>query len=69
MPTGVTEALSQIIPALPVEIPGTVVVQHMPAQFTKSFAERLDGLSAMQVKEAEQGDHEQGQDRASLSLA
>jgi two-component system chemotaxis response regulator CheB len=54
--TGGTEALSDVLTALPVEMPGIVVVQHMPPVFTKSFAERLDGSCALRVKEAEEGD-------------
>ena len=42
---------------LPANAPGTLVVQHMPPQFTASFATRLDGLCAMEVKEAEEGDN------------
>jgi two-component system chemotaxis response regulator CheB len=49
-------ALTHIIPAFPPTAPGIVIVQHMPAGFTASFAERLNGLSAMQVKEAQSGD-------------
>ncbi len=55
--TGGVEALTAVLTKLPANAPGTVVVQHMPAQFTSSFANRLDGLCAMQVKEAEDGDH------------
>jgi two-component system chemotaxis response regulator CheB len=53
---GGVAALTRIIPAFPPIAPGIIVVQHMPAGFTTSFAERLDGLSAMQVKEAQPGD-------------
>lgn len=60
--TGGPNALSQVISALPKELPATyIVVQHMPAGFTKSLAERLDKLSSLEVKEAEAGEHlEQG---------
>ncbi len=54
--TGGTEALKVIINALPPSIPGIVVVQHMPAGFTKTFADRLHETSMLQVKEAEEGD-------------
>ncbi len=54
--TGGTEALRVVLGMLPRDAPGTVVVQHMPAKFTHSFAERLDGLCAVRVKEAEHGD-------------
>ncbi len=54
--TGGTEAIREIITALPPDTPGVVIVQHMPAGFTRMFAERLDAQSAMEVKEAETGD-------------
>jgi two-component system chemotaxis response regulator CheB len=54
--TGGTEALASVLAALPADAPGTVIVQHMPEHFTRSFAQRLDSLSAMSVKEAEDGD-------------
>ena len=50
--TGGTEALRDILVALPADSPGIVVVQHMPEKFTYAFAKRLDGLCAMSVKEA-----------------
>jgi two-component system chemotaxis response regulator CheB len=53
---GGVAALTRIIPAFPPAAPGIVIVQHMPAGFTTSFAERLNNLSLMQVKEAESGD-------------
>ena len=53
---GGVKALSQVIPAFPAAAPGIVVVQHMPPGFTASFAQRLNDMSAMQVKEAEHGD-------------
>jgi len=55
--TGGTEALKVVLTAMPPNAPGTVVVQHMPANFTTSFAERLNELSAMTIKEAEDGDY------------
>lgn len=54
--TGGSEAISRIIPRLPTETPGLLVVQHMPQGFTKMFAERLNGQCQMDVKEAESGD-------------
>lgn len=54
--TGGTEALTTVLTAMPANSPGIVVVQHMPKNFTKSFAERLDTLCELQVKEAEDGD-------------
>ncbi len=54
--TGGTEAIKQIITNFPADMPGVVVVQHMPAGFTRMFAERLNEISAMSVKEAETGD-------------
>lgn len=53
---GGVAALTRIIPMFPAVAPGIVIVQHMPAGFTTSFAERLNSLSKMQVKEAEPGD-------------
>ncbi|MCA9665579.1 MAG: chemotaxis response regulator protein-glutamate methylesterase [Myxococcales bacterium] len=54
--TGGTRALEEILPLLPPTAPGTLVVQHMPEGFTRSFAERLDSISRVRVKEAETGD-------------
>ena len=54
--TGGVEALARIMPAFPANAPGIVIVQHMPGGFTASFAERLNSLCAMHVKEAEHGD-------------
>jgi len=54
--TGGTEALKKVITHLPVECPCILVVQHMPAGFTKTFADRLNEMSKVQVKEAESGD-------------
>ena len=50
--TGGTEALKEVITRFPMNCPPTVVVQHMPQNFTKSFAERLNSLSSVEVKEA-----------------
>ncbi len=54
--TGGTEALRVVLAALPADAPGTVIVQHMPETFTKGFANRLDGLCRIHVKEAQDGD-------------
>jgi len=54
--TGGTEALRTVLTALPANSPGIVVVQHMPESFTRAFAQRLDGLCEVSVKEAEDGD-------------
>ncbi|KPA19634.1 chemotaxis protein CheY [Candidatus Magnetomorum sp. HK-1] len=54
--TGGTEALARILPGFPPASPGIVIVQHMPADFTASLAERLNRLSMMHVKEAQNGD-------------
>lgn len=54
--TGGTEALRVFLEALPVDIPGMIVVQHMPEHFTTSFAKRLDDLCRVSVKEAQNND-------------
>ena len=55
--TGGPRALQEVIPFLPANIPAAIlIVQHMPPGFTKSLALRLDGLSEINVKEAENGD-------------
>lgn len=54
--TGGTEAIKKVINDLPPNTPGIVIVQHMPAGFTKTFADRLNDTALMQVKEAENGD-------------
>jgi two-component system chemotaxis response regulator CheB len=54
--TGGTEALREFLEALPSDAPGIVIVQHMPEKFTASFAERLDRLCRVSVKEAADGD-------------
>jgi len=54
--TGGTVAIEQLLLSMPANSPGIVIVQHMPEKFTKSFAERLNGLCEITVKEAENGD-------------
>ena len=54
--TGGTEATASILQQLPADIPGIVVVQHMPAGFTKMYADRLDRICKMKVAEARNGD-------------
>ena len=54
--TGGTEALREFLEEMPVDAPGIVIVQHMPEHFTRSFAERLNDLCQISVKEAEDGD-------------
>lgn len=54
--TGGTEALEQVIRDFPEDTPPVVIVQHMPAGFTKLYAERLNRSCKMRVKEAEDGD-------------
>jgi two-component system chemotaxis response regulator CheB len=55
--TGGTQAIEMVLEGLPAGAPGTVIVQHMPETFTRAFAERLDKLCAMEVREAVDGDH------------
>ncbi|WP_018409938.1 protein-glutamate methylesterase/protein-glutamine glutaminase [Methyloversatilis thermotolerans] len=54
--TGGTEAIKEVLCHLPENVPGIVMVQHMPEMFTPSFARRLDSLARVIVKEAEQGE-------------
>jgi two-component system chemotaxis response regulator CheB len=54
--TGGTEALRELLQALPPNAPGIVIVQHMPEKFTASFAERLNQICQITVKEAADGD-------------
>jgi two-component system chemotaxis response regulator CheB len=54
--TGGTEALREILEAMPPDAPGMVIVQHMPEAFTKAFADRLNKLCRVEVKEAATGD-------------
>ncbi|MFY9329925.1 MAG: chemotaxis response regulator protein-glutamate methylesterase [Georgfuchsia sp.] len=54
--TGGTQALEAVLTALPAVSTGVVVVQHMPEKFTAMFAERLNSLCAIEVREAKNGD-------------
>lgn len=54
--TGGTEATLAVLKQLPADIPGMVIVQHMPTGFTKMYAERLNRLCQMEVREAKHGD-------------
>lgn len=54
--TGGTQALEEVLTALPRVSPGIVIVQHMPEKFTAAFAARLDGLCRIEVKEAQHND-------------
>jgi two-component system, chemotaxis family, protein-glutamate methylesterase/glutaminase len=54
--TGGTQALEEVLTALPRVCPGIIIVQHMPEKFTAAFAERLDGLCSIDVREARHND-------------
>ena len=54
--TGGTEAIREFLVGMPADCPGIVIVQHMPENFTRMFAERLNGLCKINVKEAEHND-------------
>ena len=54
--TGGTEAIIEVVKHFPANTPGVVIVQHMPPVFTKMYAERVDRICAMKVKEATNGD-------------
>ena len=54
--TGGTDAIRALLSALPAGCPGILVTQHMPQAFTRSFADRLDKLCGLRVKEAEHGE-------------
>ena len=54
--TGGTEAIIEVIKSFPANAPGVVIVQHMPPVFTKMYAERVDRICAMKVREAQNGD-------------
>ncbi|MBC9071327.1 chemotaxis response regulator protein-glutamate methylesterase [Thauera sp. CAU 1555] len=57
--TGGTEAIKTVLLGLPASMPPIFIVQHMPEMFTASFARRLDGICALHVKEAEDGEKAQ----------
>jgi two-component system chemotaxis response regulator CheB len=54
--TGGTEAIKAVLTNLPSDLPGIVIVQHMPANFTSAFADRLDSLCRVTVREARNND-------------
>ncbi len=55
--TGGTEAILEVIKNFRIDMPGTVIVQHMPPGFTKMYADRLNNICQVRVKEAESGDY------------
>jgi two-component system chemotaxis response regulator CheB len=54
--TGGTEALRDVLAELPGDMPGICIVQHIPSDFSRPFAERLNAVSALEVREARDGD-------------
>ena len=54
--TGGTQALEQVLMGLPADAPGIAITQHMPEKFTAMYAQRLNGICAMNVREAKDGD-------------
>jgi two-component system chemotaxis response regulator CheB len=54
--TGGTQALEQVLMSLPADAPGIAITQHMPEKFTAMYAQRLNGICAMNVREAKDGD-------------
>lgn len=54
--TGGTEAIKEVLLSYPSNAPGTLIVQHMPENFTRSFAERLNSICSVEVREAVDGD-------------
>ncbi|UCX04557.1 MULTISPECIES: protein-glutamate methylesterase/protein-glutamine glutaminase [Shewanella] len=54
--TGGTVALKSLLAEMPIDSPAIVITQHMPPGFTKTFAEHLDNISAIHVKEAQDGE-------------
>jgi two-component system chemotaxis response regulator CheB len=57
--TGGTEAIEDVLTQLPADTPGLVITQHIPAGFSRAFAERLNKFCSMRVAEAVDGDHVQ----------
>jgi two-component system, chemotaxis family, protein-glutamate methylesterase/glutaminase len=57
--TGGTQAIEVVLTHMPADSPGIVIVQHMPEKFTAMYAERLDGICAVNVREARDGDRVQ----------
>lgn len=55
--TGGTEAIKEVLLGMPADSPGIVITQHIPPPFSTMFAQRLDGLCPLRVKEAADGDH------------
>lgn len=54
--TGGTEAIKEVLMGLPADMPGVVITQHIPEQFSRPFAERMDRCCAMTVRQAEDGE-------------
>ena len=54
--TGGTQALELVLTSLPADAPGIAITQHMPEKFTAMYAQRLDGICGMNVREAKDGD-------------
>jgi two-component system, chemotaxis family, protein-glutamate methylesterase/glutaminase len=54
--TGGTQALEAVLTKLPAAMPGVLICQHMPEKFTASFAQRLNSVCALEVREAKDGD-------------
>jgi len=54
--TGGTKAIEAVLREMPGTLPGTVIVQHMPENFTRSFADRLNDVCEMEIREAQDGD-------------
>lgn len=54
--TGGTQAIQELVEVLPANTPGIAVVQHMPPRFTEMYAQRIDHLSTLDIREAKDGD-------------